>query len=1135
MTNFTRMPGFWIGYAVLSVAALFIAARLFPLAIPVVNLDITQSRGEALARAQSLAAERGLPPRAIAAARFDHDGLAQNYVELEGGGKLAFAALTSGKLYSPYWWEVRRFTPGEIEEDTLRFRPDGAPLGFSRTIAESYVHDAASKALARDAARALAEARAQADWGVDLSHYALIQQSQETRQTGRVDHEFVYERPEKLGDATIRLRLVVAGDELVGVAPYVKVPERFQRRFEELRSVNNLIANVASVAALLLYGIGGVVFGSLWLARRHWLAWRPALVAGLCVSALLALASLANAPAAWYAARTTETVATFWTKQGAAALAVLVFAGIALGAVFMAAESLSRRAFPHQPQLWRLWGAEAGASRQVLGRTLGGYLFVPIELALVALFYYATNRWLGWWQPSEVLTDPNILGSSVPALSPIALSLQAGFLEECAFRAIPLSLGALIGARYGRRGLGIAIALVLQAVVFGSAHANYPGFPAYSRPVELFVPSIIWGLIYLRFGLLPTILLHATFDLTLFSIPVFLLDAPGALVQQALIVAAGAVPLLVVAWRLMRARTLHELPAGLWNGAWQPRLPRAEVEAAAPVAHTSNRYAAAFQRAMPLVGLVGLAAWALFAPFRPDAPAPHVDRAAAVAAAEGALAERGVRLGAEWQRLSTVRAAPDDPSQWLMHTFVWREGGADTYHKLIGGLLAPPVWDVRFAHFEGDVAERAEEWRVTVGPNGEVRTVRHTLPESRPGATLTREVAQAKADEVLRARFDVDPATLRSVAADETKRPARTDWTFSWADPRIPVGDSGEARYVVGLSGDEVTSYGRYVFVPQQWQRAEEQRMNRAQLATIAAGLIFVAAGLAALVIGIVAWMRRHCDVGALWRVLLLAAVVTLLVAANNLPSIALQLRTAEPLWSQWLMRALGVAAAGLVAALLYGLLAGVGAWGARTAHRLPLDGRLPVWLAGVAGALLVTGLQTALAQIAPRTAPVWPTLADGQWSALAGGLLAGVNTIPRVGAALFVVYVIARLTRGFTQRAWLGVGLLVLLQCATAFAQAGGQYVGAAIAGVTAGLTSAAVLWWLLRYDLRMVPAFVATEAILGATLRAIQVGTPTAFAALALDVAATIAMAWIATRYIAQPLRVADPLPTGPSPTAG
>ena len=46
--------------------------------------------------------------------------------------------------------------------------------------------------------------RAHADWHVDFSQYTLLEQSQQTMKNDRVDHAFVYERPEKLGDARIR-------------------------------------------------------------------------------------------------------------------------------------------------------------------------------------------------------------------------------------------------------------------------------------------------------------------------------------------------------------------------------------------------------------------------------------------------------------------------------------------------------------------------------------------------------------------------------------------------------------------------------------------------------------------------------------------------------------------------------------------------------------------------------------------------------------------------------------------------------------------------------------------------------------------------------------------------------------------
>jgi hypothetical protein len=558
-------------------------------------------------------------------------------------------------------------------------------------------------------------------------------------------------------------------------------------------------------------------------------------------------------------------------------------------------------------------------------------------------------------------------------------------------------------------------------------------------------------------------------------------------------------------------------------------VPVPEPALAPSPATVDDRYASRFQRALPLLALLGLAAWALFAPFRADVPSPRIDRARAVEAAEAALAERGVHLDADWQRLSALRAATEEGPVWTMHKFVWREAGPDRYHALIGGVLAPPVWDVRFARFAGDVAERAEEWRVSVGPDGAVRSVRRTLPEARAGATLARDAARALAEETLRARFDVDAGALRAVAAEEAKRPARTDWSFTWADPRVDVGKDGEARYSVLVSGDEVSAYGRYVFVPEAWKVEEDRRANRAQVAAIGAGLVFLAAALAGLVVGIIAWTHRRCDTAAVWRVMLLSVLVTLLVAANNLPALALQLRTAEPLWQQWLMRGLGVAAAGVVTALLLGLLAGVGAWGARTAPRHALAGRLPPWAAGVAAACLVVGLQTALAGAAPRSVPLWPPLPEGQWSPLAGAVLGGLNMVPLIGAALFVVYVVARLTHGFSRRGWLGVGMIVLLQCASALAGAGGQYVPALLGGLAAGLTSAAVLWWLVRYDLRMLPAYIVASALIGTLVRVVQVGTAQAWMLFALQAAVAIAMAWIVTRYIDRPLAAADPLPTG------
>ena len=1134
MNAWTRKPLFWIAYTALALAALAVALHLFPRAIPLVNLDVRMNRVEALAAGEALAVRYKLAPDGFrSAARFDHDGSAQNYIELEGGGRTAFARLTRGDVYSPYWWAVRLFTPGAIEEAVIRLRPDGAPDGFVRQLPEAYVRDEATKALDAAQARTLAEQRAHADWNVDFSRYALHDQSQTTLPSGRIDHTFVYERPEQFGEARVRLRLSVAGDELVAVLPFVFVPEAFGRRFQELRSANNLIAGAASVAAGLLYGLAGCIFGSLWLMRRHWLVWRPAFVAGLVVAGLLALSQLAAAPAAWFGADTTETPTTFWLKQGGAFLFVLCGGTMFFTLAFMAGESLARRAFPAHPQLWNVWSRDAGGTLQVAGRTAGGYLFVPLELALVALFYFATNTWLGWWQPSENLSDPNILSSAVPALSPIAVSLQAGFWEECVFRAIPLAGGALIGERFGRRRLGIAIAFVLQAVVFGAAHANYPGLPSYSRLVELIVPSMLWAAIFLRFGLLPTIILHVTFDLCLFAIPVFLVDAPGARLQQALIVAAGLVPFGVVAWQRVRVGAWTELPEQLRNGGWQPVVPAAAADTHPPPAAgvAAHPIATQFQRALPLLGLAGLAAWIAFTPFRVDAPALSLGRDDAVRIADETLAARGATLGAEWRRMSTIRLANEDAAQWGWHKFVWREKGGDAYRKLVGNALPPPLWEVRYATFDGDVAERAEEWRVTVAGDRSVRTVRHQLPQARDGARLSREAAQALAQAELKRRFGLDAAAIREVGADEEKRQSRTDWNFMFADPAVDVGAGGELRYVVTIAGDEVTGAGRIVHVPEAWQRAERERDNRRQIVRMSAGVLFMIAGFVALILGIVAWSRGRCDTRAVKWVGSVSFVLAVAGFANAWPQTTMSLRTAEPLTTQYAMLAMMAVAGGLVSALLFGVVAGIGAWHARSQTRAPIAGALPPWAAAISAGLLVAGVQAVAGNLGPQSVPHWPTAwGGGLASPLAGAILSGAGFLSAAGIGLFVLYAVARLTREWTRHAALGVALVVALQAAAVLAQSGGGGLAPAFAaGLATGVALVAVLWLVLRYDATLVPPYLATGLVLATIARAMQDGTPVAHGLAAVAIAVTVAVAWLVTRYVATPLPAT---PTAPVP---
>ena len=163
-----------------------------------------------------------------------------------------------------------------------------------------------------EAARPIAEESATGTWGVDLGAYELVEESQEERPSGRTDHTFVYERPDvRIGEGLYRLRLVVSGDRFTELTHFVKLPEAFGRRFEEMRSANNGIATGASIAAAILYVIGGCVIGLFMLLRKRWVLWKQPLMWGLFVAFLQALVLLNQWPLLWMQYDTAISASTF--------------------------------------------------------------------------------------------------------------------------------------------------------------------------------------------------------------------------------------------------------------------------------------------------------------------------------------------------------------------------------------------------------------------------------------------------------------------------------------------------------------------------------------------------------------------------------------------------------------------------------------------------------------------------------------------------------------------------------------------------------------------------------------------------------------------------------------------------------
>ena len=1108
----TSHKAFWAMLLALAIASAGTALWLFPRAMPLLQLDVSMSPGQALAAAEALQTQRFaelVTTRRVA--RFDHDLNLQNYIELEGGGMDAFSALLGQRFVAPYHWTVRLFSESQEDELSVRFTPDGRAYGFTRKVPEK----APGAALSEDAARTLAESGARSLLGDALwTAYAAQSASKVTRPGGRIDHSFVYEhRTEKRGEARFRLKLVVAGSHLAEVTPYAFVPQAFAQRFAQLRSGNETIAKVASIATFALFGLGGLLGGWLWLARRGGLVWNGALRCAGVVGVLAAAAMLSDLPQRWFGYATTDSVNSFLFRNAAAAFGVAIGSTLLLGLIFAVAEGLNRAAFARHPRLFNFWSAAAGASPQALGRTLGGYAWTGFELLLVAGFYLVARTQFGWWVPADSLTDPNILAAWRPALGPIANALQAGTWEESLFRAVPLAGAALIGQWLGWRRSSIAVALVLQALVFAGGHAGYPGLPSYSRVLELFFPALVWGLIFLRFGLVPCIVMHFTFDLTLMSLPLFVATDSRLWLDRVLVLLAGLLPLLMVARARFKQGYLAQMPQAMRNGEPEREQVTAHMVSAEPTLPPPQLIQTTtgwpwWLRRTPLAGAAGLGALALWLWQAPQVStlAFTVDHAGAIARAEAVLAERGVRLDADWKRLAVVSPAADNDSKAVR--FVWREGGPQVFTKLLdGGQISPQHWRVMFRHATGPVEDRSEDWELALSGQGEVLAVFHQLPEGRTGARLQREPAQALARAFMDSQKALANRPWELASVQEFERPARRDWIFLWDDKQALDVKGGSARVSINVRGDEIDAW-QHVFVPEAWKREQQEAESSKASFKIVAGL--AGAALALLVLG--AALRQvvrgslHWRQGLVWAAFFLVAAMA--EYGLTFDRKAMMFKTAQD-WNTQLTTGVALAVAGyLLGAALLGLLV-------MRLHSEKRPGNASVFgdlLRGLGLALVLKGVATGLQHFFPENNPGLPGV--GAWDSMQPLWTTAVRGPMGICAALVVVALILSAV-DFCQTRWRTVLLASLVAVLAVSSVLAAEILATGIAFAAVALMSVLILWVLVRRgEVGVAVAMVALSALANLPM---LLTTPITNAALhaALACVVTVGMTWWALRY--------------------
>ncbi|MGH9447139.1 MAG: YcdB/YcdC domain-containing protein, partial [Terriglobia bacterium] len=167
--------------------------------------------------------------------------------------------------------------------------------------------------------------------------------------------------------------------------------------------------------------------------------------------------------------------------------------------------------------------------------------------------------------------------------------------------------------------------------------------------------------------------------------------------------------------------------------------------------------------------------------------------------------------------------------------------------KRMDQLTRGPVHLWRWSH-RWFKPQQKEQFSVDVTPAGQLAGFEHEIPETSPGANLAQAQARSLAETFLTEVMRRNLNGLGFIEAERLKRPARTDYSFTWKQKDVNLG-SGSLRLEVDVDGNQIAGYNEYVKVPEAWVRGYQKIRSHNDAAQLVDQVFWVLLSIAMLVI----------------------------------------------------------------------------------------------------------------------------------------------------------------------------------------------------------------------------------------------------------------------------------------------
>src|SRR5713226_9912956 len=709
----------WVAAGILG---LLFAQEYFFRAFPEASVNFQVSREEAVSRAQKFLGGLGENVGGYrSTVAFDVDDEAKVYVEREVGLQQANQIMSSD--LHVWFWNVRFFKPQQEEEFRVRVSPAGQVAGYNHRIEESR----AGPSLERAAAQTAAQEYLTSKLGMDLKAWDVLpEEANSKKKPNRMDWSFTWEKHGfRAKDAPYRLQVSLQGDRIGGSEEFLKVPEAWQRSFARLRSGNDTLALVFLVPYV------GLLVIAVWLAIRFTrlgqTSWRGAILLGLIVAALLFLQNLNDWPHWASSYDTNQSYGIFIVRKMIMALLFSALSALTVALVLPSAEPLYRASQPERMRLPRAFTLRGLRSKEFFSAAVVGVSMAAAHIGYVVAFYVVAS-WFGAWAPQELNFDDSV-NTAFPWISGAAIGMYASTNEEFTFRlfAIPF-FKRITGSRW--------IAVIVPAFLWSFLHSNYPQEPAYIRGIEIGLVGIVAGIVMLRWGILATLIWHYTVDASLVGLLLMRSNSLYFKISGAVVAAAALAPLAFACISYLTRRGFETEEDLLNRAAPAPEIDFKEEPAVATAEVRPTRYEAltpAMIAFLAVCVLGGALAWRLKPQAIGDYLKLSVNARSARARADKILRER--HLDPNFYSHATVLAEVANP---IINEYLRQRVGVPGVNAIYANQVPAALWSVRYFR-----DSQPEEFAVIVRPDGSLHSVRHTLAEETPGASLTKEEAVA--------------------------------------------------------------------------------------------------------------------------------------------------------------------------------------------------------------------------------------------------------------------------------------------------------------------------------------------------------------------------------------------------------